>query len=379
MIRATDGAAGAKTHCPFCGVELTVPTRPEVVEDLGLGKKAAGAAPPRPGIVRRRSATIVADTATCDNCHMMYPRNALFCPYCGHKNKHWKDPAKQAVGLAQADIQIDRMMTGCWGAGAYAARHLKSLLALSACMLAPLAALRLLLLPDLPLMVMAGLAPLAGVAAVLLMGYAFIYYLDVLATSVEMDERRPRLPAFKVKDLLAAGIIALGMLIVYVVPIITLPLMPLGVLAVAHERDGRAYDLHWAAQSASRHRRPLGVLWGVLIIASAIFIAIGVGLGFPLHWACQAAGNAGGVALGLVVEIAAMGILLVLASMMLCVQARCIGMFTAHNPSLAEGLPEVSSPLATVASLGVGLAGSVASAKWVIPAVAAWVRQMLGI
>jgi hypothetical protein len=181
------------------------------------------------------------------------------------------------------------------------------------------------------------LAVLAGLGVLLLGGYLTWYVFSVLEAVPSRTGRLkpPELPGWSFAEQTVSLLWLAGVVLVYVLPVITLPLLPLGLLAAAKKRDARALDLRWAARAAGAAPAALARTWGSLVLWGGIFGG--------LAWVCVSIANGlmptGGDGLspaaiaGPVVPILA-ALPGVLAAALAC--AHCVGLVGHYRPKLLK-------------------------------------------
>ncbi|HUT59889.1 MAG TPA: hypothetical protein VNA25_18755 [Phycisphaerae bacterium] len=217
--------------------------------------------------------------------------------------------------------------------------------------------------------------PLLGILALLLAG-CFVYlalglflrfYLDVAVVSMEGFGKAPVLPRQRLGEMFDMGVKALGVGVVYVLPVVTLPLLPLGLLALACCDDPRGLDFRWAWRAARAHRRALGKLWLVMGVWLVLLAAGLAGLYATKEaWAIsiitsspQSLGAAIAASVVFVFGAVAMSLW---ACTLACAAFRCIGLLGRHVPEIPDSLPEDPDPpkvtaavVAACAAVGVPL------------------------
>lgn len=209
------------------------------------------------------------------------------------------------------------------------------------------------------------LLPLAtGVAWYAMIGFALRFFLDVAVSSLERVDKTPGVPRLGLGALFEGGLTGLGLLVVYVLPVVTLPLLPLGLLAAAWSDDTRALDPLWAFRAARRHPRPLAVLWAVLLLWGGL-LGAGAWLagraadswidrllhqrGEPL-WA--------GLLIAAVTALGSLALALI-GCVFGAVLFRCVGLLGRYHPEVLDTLPEKPpSTSALVCYIGAGVAAA---------------------
>ena len=199
----------------------------------------------------------------------------------------------------------------------------------------------------------------AGGLAIQIIGGGFYlrYYLDCILSSLENDSRTPEVPSFFMAELLLLGVKGLGITVVYIYPVVTLPLLPLGLLALACAEDGRAYDVFWAVRVALQRPLYLMILWTVLIVWIALTVGVTVGLWVGLEVITEAVQQASSV-LAFLIFVVGLAAMVTTACVLGVVIFRSIGMLGRHCPGMIDMLDERPKPLRTAGFLGVGVIAS---------------------
>jgi len=208
-----------------------------------------------------------------------------------------------------------------------------------------------------------GFVVLAEVALLVLVlvfaGHFLEFFRDVVVGSVENSDLVPEMPPLRPRDQLPEALRALGAIFVYVLPVVTLPLLPLGVLGLAWADGGGGLDLVWALKAARRRPRQLAVLWAVLLPwAAAVVAGPWLTLTFFFwisgdvirqlhgHWVGQF------LSMVFVGEGVVLAVAVALLSPTVC--CRCIGLFGRRNPAVLEMLPHRDNRLRAAAFIAAG-------------------------
>ena len=202
----------------------------------------------------------------------------------------------------------------------------------------------------------------AGGLAIQIIGGGFYlrYYLDCILSSLENDSRTPEVPSFFMAELLLLGVKGLGITVVYVYPVVTLPLLPLGLLALACAEDGRAYDVFWAVRVALQRPLYLMILWAVLIVWIALTAGVMVGLWIGLDVITEAVAQMSsvGIVLAFLIFVVGLAAMVTAACVLGVVMFRSIGMLGRHCPGMIDMLDKRPKPLWTAGFLGAGVLAS---------------------
>lgn len=182
----------------------------------------------------------------------------------------------------------------------------------------------------------------------LLAAFFLRFHMNVVLSSVEGTDLTPALPRFDLRELFLMALKGLGISVVYILPVVTIPLLALGWLALAYCNDDRAFDLLWAVRAAVKRPGQLLLLWlilaGYLLLGGLALIALALVGGMVVAPATAWCAEHLGVGLAVVAWIAMLipVVLLLLATllMLVCILFRCVGMLGRHNPELLRSLPE---------------------------------------
>lgn len=346
-MRAEDNLAGKRVRCPRCRAIQTVPA--ERAPQTSPASGAAGA-------------------ILCPDCGTTFPARAMLCPRCGWVNSSLQ-PALPAgplpPGAAPPAASIGPLAADCRKAIAYGLSNFRSIVVLVLCFLVVYMAVHFVLNAFGSVLWFTGLGNLIMVALgaavqVSVGGYFLRYYLDVVISSLEGDDQAPNLPEFRISELLATGVKGLGLLVVYVTPIVTLPLLPLGLLAAGYSDDNRCFHVLWALRAARKHPRRLAVLWAFMLLWLTLSFASTYGLMLVSGIVAGAVAAAGGGAplLAFLIMLGAVILAAPIDVMFTCVLFRCIGMLGRHDPALLEMLPESDNPWVAAGFVLAGIAAS---------------------
>jgi len=362
-MHAADTQAGREVRCQACGAVQRVPAGEglSITLDAPAAGNADGEAPGQIPIAtgRARSAGVI----DCGGCGRPFPATEPLCPQCGWVNAQLlrRKPTPEADGSGPAPAPL-------------AAEYLRSI----TFGLTNFRSLAALVLVSLVEFVLLGLlwalghgihTRLGGIVVLLLMlgvpvqlvlvGYILRCYLEVIVAVLVATGRAPNAPGFELRKLYATGVRGLLLVFVYVLPVITLPLLPVALLAMAHADDERAFDLRWAWRAAAKHRRALAQLWAVLGLWLVVLLAL-AGWLWPVALLARH-----GILVGWVTTMVLPAIIYLLA----CAGFRCVGLLGRHNPDILDTLPEQASPKAIVASIVGGLIVTYLLWGLIVPAV----------
>jgi len=323
-MTARDDAAGQRFRCLACGTIQTVPAGSDPLAKAEFARQAT-IEPPRRPRVPPPPEPVVETPLTPALVTRWYALSILHC---------FRNAGSLAV-----------MLLGF--VGAY-------------CLFQLYAGVLSFLLMRNPLALTTFLVLVAAVQYVLL-GYLTRYFLDTIVLTLSDVTKAPSLSAFAIRYLFVDGIRGLGILIVYVLPVVTLPLLPMGLLGMACADDGRALDLAWAWRAVRRMRREYARLWLVLGIWCAGAGGCALGVHFLTGKLFSAAmGRSGQMDASVAVIVWALGCLAASVGLLAFVAAffRCIGIFGRCYDEPLEMLPERDDPRRTVVFVVAALAAA---------------------
>jgi hypothetical protein len=352
VLQVPDEMAGMKDRCPRCGRPLTVP---EAAGEFGEKDEAYIRAITAPRAEPGTPEALPQDaraTRHCPSCGRLMGLEADVCPFCGHAISEQAatpaPPRETAPGPKAAHFVPARgdYLGSCRRCGGVVLKAVPHLLppALLAGVL--YAVLRLWTgaagLPadgDYWRLALAAAGALTLVAAVGCLGRLCIAVVSaVLADST--DAARP--PTANPVAMLSAGAKLVGLLAVYAGPVVTLPLLPVGLVGLAYAADARAYDVLWAGRAAGRCAEDLALLWLMLLAILAVTVLAGAGIMVPFHALAEAS------AAGLEppwetvtqVLVSSAGAALAAGIALAGVTAVCcfVGLLGRHNPEVVRSL-----------------------------------------
>ncbi len=215
------------------------------------------------------------------------------------------------------------------------------------------------------------LASIGAAADLIIWGFYFRFFLDAIISSLEGVDQAPDVPEFNLGDNFVMGLKSLGVLCVYFFPIVTIPLLPLALLAMGYSEDMRAFDVGWALRAAQKRSAQLLILWPILLLWFAAMIVADVILIIILMQmsAALVPGGCMGLLIGLIVLLVGVAVITAVSVMFITVLFRCVGMLGRHNPVLTDVLPESVSPARIAGFIVGGIAVSVLVWVFVVAAV----------
>lgn len=365
-IKAPDHAAGRRAKCPACGTVLTVPA----AEAEALTLRPLDDDPPlsRPRL-------------TCGDCGLSLEAGTIICPECGWVNpasykgapsspptsprpEQGNSPSQSHSDDETPDIEPAKgnLAADCLAAITYGGSNVASIFKLVVYSIL----LRIVLNFIMGFAVIIAIFGGWGVLVIFLLaaqctigGYFLRFYLDCGISSLEGADKAPDVPPFDLATLCKTGLKGLGIACVYILPIITLPLLPLGLLAWCYTDDWRPFDLRFAAKAAARKPGALLSVWGIMILW---VIAMSAGLeavdrGQEMIAAAMFGDEAGtgSFLTGLIMMSAATMVGATIFHFFMAVIFRCVGMLGRHHEDLLDDLPENDSPGLAIGFIVAGL------------------------
>ena len=190
-------------------------------------------------------------------------------------------------------------------------------------------------------------------------GYALRFFLDVTQSGIS-NSPAPMLPTFDIGTFMLTGLRGMGLTIVYFMPIITIPLWPLGMLALAHTDDGRAYNLIWALKAAARRPGALLTFWGILILFCVmmflLMIPLIIGVSLVGGYFAYTVKDESSLSVWIILLSIGFTILVATLTMTMATAAgRSNGLLGHFFPDLLDTLPKKPNGLASLGFLSIGL------------------------
>ena len=206
-------------------------------------------------------------------------------------------------------------------------------------------------------------------------------YLGEITLAAKEDRQFTSPPEFNIGRLTMNALQYFVLTLVYVVPLVTLPLAPMAFLTWAMHRDGRAFDIAWVTRATLRH--PLHVL--VALGLGGVFYALSIMLfgllAEPVDQLVDILDSKSAIAMQPgVLEFARNNLFFLVASpvMFLMSAATChvVGLIGRFNPDVCLFMPKKVRPTALL-SLGALPMGFMAVIHlW--PAILAWQAETFG-
>lgn len=284
----------------------------------------------------------------CPVCHNVFPIDTELCLWCG---------------APLAEPSFNPLASDCLYAGSYATTNIGSLILMS--LLATVTAVLVKLcvvLPDLfPSMRQAGpgLIVLAGLLTFLVLSYAVAFLLRSIGETMSRSRTAPDLPPFFALRNSTDTLKLLALCVVYVGPIFTIPLLPLGLLALGSPGKVSPFDLRGMGRVLGRHAKDFVILWLLLllwgaggVLATALLAVARIILGDWIGgWTADMPPTAQFNTAKLTVDFVGLAATTFVLAAIVCIfglsLCRCIGIFGRHNANLlipARDIPQESPP-----------------------------------
>jgi hypothetical protein len=185
-------------------------------------------------------------------------------------------------------------------------------------------------------------AVLGAAVQIIVGGYFLRFYLDCAISSLEGVDQAPDVPAFELGELFRTGARGLLVFLEYALPVLTLPLLPVALLALAYTDDSRPFNPVAVARAALRKPGAVLVLCLILLLWLAALLAATYGL---LVLVAALAAWVERQAFTVTTMLTAMGIAFVFVfgfagvfHTLSVMVFRCLGMLGRHQPEILEAL-----------------------------------------
>ena len=206
--------------------------------------------------------------------------------------------------------------------------------------------------------------------------YALRVCLDIVKNCIAGSACAPSMPRGGFLLMLGTGVRGAGLLMLYVLPLVTIPLLPLGILALAHSDGAAAFDLRWARRAALQRPAQLVMLWLMLLMWGAVMAAVMavVVLGGSALDRLVGPAQEGyqGETIFMALHAAWVTALSVIGAILGCAMFHCIGIFGKQNPQLLAILPKKASRL----TIGFIMAAMVVSGTVVVLLLLPAIREL---
>lgn len=259
----------------------------------------------------------------CPVCNNVFPADTETCQWCGS---------------ALAAPSFNPLAADGMAGGSYALTNLGSIFWAGFLGMAAVSIIEMLrVLPakvSVPTEAKFGLLAVAGLVALWFLSVLAGFWLQAVRETLSRSRTAPDLPSLWSLGNLGDTFKLLGLTAIYVAPVLLLPLMPLGLLAVAAPLKFSPFNLLGMKRIVGRHAKDFVILWLLILLwlagmmlAVLLLVAICIAVGSALP---KAAGQAE-VAIHFVGAAVMAFALTVVACIFCLAMMRCIGMFGRHN------------------------------------------------
>ncbi|MFW6066632.1 MAG: hypothetical protein ACOC9S_07405, partial [Planctomycetota bacterium] len=249
VMQVPESMAGVSERCPRCGGVVTIP---DVSGEFGEKDEAYMRAITAPRHDSNAGEVLPRDSRSarrCPQCGRLVSTQAKACPFCGTLAGAPVPTTTAEAGPVAAKFApaTGLFRQSCLQAARYAAKSFPVVLLLmfmtglfyallrTACALGTLCT-------GAHAWQSCLLAIAAGVVVLYALGYFGRYCLNVVESTLRGAADPPKFPSLNPVSTAVVSAKMFGLLAVYVLPVITLPLLPIGLLAQAYSDDRRAYD-----------------------------------------------------------------------------------------------------------------------------------------
>lgn len=382
-LRMPDGWVGRKDRCPRCGTEFVVPAP----EGGGAGDESLATALERTHerlLQKQAEEDLAEQVKCCPACQRRFSALRKDCPFCG-----WEDlgdlpedteaaPGAPAPGPELPPEPAPAAVMGSFPWSAIRVRRpglgAGHGLLLFVLLVGFWAGVRFLAafgeLSERPgsvqMLVLAG----GGLVALLILGYLVEVYLRIICGAYlgQATASRPR-EGRSMSSLRTACQLP-GLVLVYAVPIVTLPLLPVALLVMSRSRTARALNLPSHLRTIVKHPEHFAMLWlflatwAILTVVAGHFVAEGLDL------------IAGKLPAGTSAEKVQQALALIAAAVLAAavglplgaLPSRWIGLYGRYNVDAFDELPSRPRRLVAAAVWLAGLVGyALLLAWWILP------------
>lgn len=282
--------------------------------------------------------------AKCPLCGSVQPVPDLMdkelVPLAGEDLPPSRDPAENdspAVRYAPPDDgELSGFAVNCFSAINYPFGNLRSIVRLVLYSAMPTAMTLFGISSGFPILGIIGFALL-----VIMSGYFLQFFLDCVLASLEGSDDAPNVPDFSLSILFATGLRGLGLWLLYVLPVITIPLLPMALLILGSTGDNRAFNVLSTARAVKAAGKRYIALWGFWILwGSAMVTVTGIviySLGLLLH---QLTGSFVFYFITLAFLAMAVTVIVGVLSAFATVIFRCLGILGRYEPRIFDRLTD---------------------------------------
>ncbi len=202
--------------------------------------------------------------------------SAIQCPACGHVTRDSETCGH--CGLPLTTRNLHPITAGCLASGRFAIKNKATALSLIfptiLAYIVYAVPTHLLKLFDGPWKVE---QYLLLTLQILVLFFVYSNWMSLLLAAVHASRGKAvvikKAPWFWQRDGLIAGLRGLGAIIIYVLPLITIPLLPLGLLAISSRNKIRVRDLKYHINFAKAHTQEIALLWLFMLMwGSGLFL-----------------------------------------------------------------------------------------------------------
>ena len=187
------------------------------------------------------------------------------------------------------------------------------------------------------------LAVLGLLAEFLFVGYFLGVCVEIVRGALAGGDPPPGVGSFNPLRTFVSAAQGVSLAALYVLPVLTLPLLPLGIVSLAHADGLGAANLPWARRAAVRRPAQLAVLWLMLMLWAAALACVSVLLIWVGHQFVTAipdsptytdvmVAGVGYAAMALVFSVA--------GAVLVCAMFHCIGVFGRENRDMISSAPK---------------------------------------
>jgi len=188
------------------------------------------------------------------------------------------------------------------------------------------------------------LATVGGVLMFLVLGgYCLSVCLALASAAVAGGRGTEAGVRLSLLHVIRTGMMGVCVLVIYVLPVVTLPLLPVALLTLSMTGHARTLDLRRQVRSAFQYGEAFAVLWLVLVCGIALVVAgwwvlIAASGLLAAHVGELMAGVEGEATAGVVMFLGAM-VAAVPTFLLACGMFRCIGLLGRSRPAVLESMP----------------------------------------
>jgi hypothetical protein len=272
------------------------------------------------------------DIVRCSLCLSEFPAGAEMCRFCGSL-------------LREANVRT--LTVSCLRAGPYALSNPTSVywvavFCVMAYLLHAISGQLLREFPELLGQYETAILGLCGFVGLVVLAIWVRFFLLAIAGTLTEHDRAPNLLLhLKLRDVVA-GLAGLMTVVFYVVPILTIPLLPLGLIWLCAPAKAEAFNLARAIRTAWRGAKNYANLWLMVLVwaaAMALSIVLTKMIFLVIAGAIRPVGGISGMILsylGSAIEIGIYAAVIAIFGLAIC---RCIGLFGRQNAPLFRHRP----------------------------------------